>query len=140
VELYRGRPIFYGLGNFLFSDIQEPVTKILYEEARDLLVEVFEDPSLATDADVNRLLNAHGFDDQRYFESVVVEVEYAGGHTVSIRLHPIELGKGRRLTESGIPRRAEHEAATSILKRLVRASEPFGTSIDITDGTGVITP
>ena len=35
VELYQGRPIFHGLGNFVFSDMIEPLPHELYVYGRD---------------------------------------------------------------------------------------------------------
>ncbi|MEX0991179.1 MAG: CapA family protein [Actinomycetota bacterium] len=139
IEIYEGRPIFYGLGNFIFSDIQEPVTRSLYEEGRDLLEKAGVDPSRATDADVSALLNAQGFDDDRYFESIIAQVAFEGGRAASLRLHPVDLGRGKRLTESGIPRIAEPERGADILKRLAAMSEPFGTSVAADGGVGVVT-
>ncbi len=138
IEIYEGRPIFYGLGNFIFSDIQEPVTRSLYEEGRDLLEKTGLDPSQATDADVSALLNAQGFDDDRYFESVIGDVTFEGGRAVSLRLHPVDLGRGKRLTESGIPRIAEPERGADILRRLGEMSEPFGTTISAEAGVGLV--
>ena len=108
VEIYRGRPILYGLGNFVISDLQEPLTRALYEEAGAFAV-----TDLPTDGDVNAALNAEGFDDPRFFDGVVAEVAFERG-APSLRLHPIELGYGRPLTESGIPRLATGEDAARI--------------------------
>ena len=66
IEIYKGRPIFYGLGNFIWSDIQEPLAADLYERHRDLLAAAFGDPSKATDADLTALLNATGFNDTSF--------------------------------------------------------------------------
>jgi len=42
VELYRGRPIFYGLGNFVWSEIEEPIQRYFYDESRAMLRERFD--------------------------------------------------------------------------------------------------
>ncbi|MEX0990383.1 MAG: CapA family protein [Actinomycetota bacterium] len=140
VEIYRGRPIFYGLGNFIFSDIQEPMVRAFREEGAEALRRgLGERAEDATDAEINLIMNAQGFDDPRYFESVLAQVEFRDATPSIVRLHPVDLGYGRRLTESGIPRIADAETSSSILKRLQAASEPFGTSIAIADdGTGSI--
>ena len=52
VELYRGRPIFYGLGNFVWSEIEEPIQRYFYDESRTMLRERFDDVSAVTDADL----------------------------------------------------------------------------------------
>ena len=139
VELYRGRPILYGLGNFLFSDIQEPLHEALYANGRALLTTAFGDPSKATDADLSAILNAQDFAGERFFESIVAEIIFQSGGAI-IRLHPIELGYGRPLTQSGIPRVPEPAAGESILLRVAAMSEPFGTTVSIRDGVGEVLP
>ncbi len=46
VEVYRGRPILYGLGNFFWSDMQEPLAADLYhaKPARERLTAAFAHP------------------------------------------------------------------------------------------------
>lgn len=135
VEIYRGRPILYGLGNFFWSDIQEAVHGALYANARQRLKEAFGDPDAATDADLNLMLNADVFAGNRFFESVVAELTFTGGRA-DLRLHPIDLGYGEPLTRSGIPRAPERDFAEALLKRIAAMSEPFGTTISIVNGVG----
>jgi hypothetical protein len=137
IEVYRGRPILYGLGNFIFGDMQEPLPSWLYESARASLAAPSAKSPPTTDADVTAALNAQSFGDEVYFESVVAELTFDGDGT-TLRLHPITLGYGRRLTESGIPRIADADAAAAILKRVESMCEPFGTVVAIDDGIGVI--
>jgi poly-gamma-glutamate capsule biosynthesis protein CapA/YwtB (metallophosphatase superfamily) len=139
VEMYSGRPIFYGLGNFLFSDVQEPLTEGMHGSARELVRAAFDDPSAASDADVTALLIAQGwFDGSRFFASAVTRTRFEAGRTAEVALHPIDLGYRRRLLESGVPRLAEPEAAATTLKRLAEISEQFGTRIRIDGDVGVI--
>jgi poly-gamma-glutamate capsule biosynthesis protein CapA/YwtB (metallophosphatase superfamily) len=128
VELYRGCPILYGLGNFAFSDLAAPLTRNLHEQARDLISSSLDDPSMATDADVTMLLDAQGFDDDRFYESVIAEVEYRDGEA-SLALVPIDLRYGEPLTASGTPRLAQPPLATAILDRLDGWSRPFGVRV-----------
>jgi len=129
VEIYNGRPICYGLGNFLWSDIQECVPRALFAAAGEQLGEA----ATATDADVNRLFNESEFADSRYFESVLAELTYQGGEP-AVRLLPIDLRYGTPLTESGTPRRANLDTGPAILERLDRMSRPFGTAVELRDG------
>jgi len=137
VEIYRGRPILYGLGNFFWSDIQEAVHGALYANARPRLKEVFRDPDTVTDADLNLMLNADDFAGGRFFESAVAEITSAGGRT-ELRLHPIDLGYGEPLTRSGVPRSPETGFGEAVLKRIAAMSELFGTTISIKDGIGLV--
>lgn len=140
IEVYRGRPIFYSLANFFWSDIQEPMPADHYEEHWDLLNEVFSDPSKATDADLAALLNARSFNDEKVFQTVVAVSRFEGGKLAELPLHPVDLGYGRTLTQSGVPRPASPEMGRQILERLARLSRPCGTEVAIEGNVGVIRP
>jgi len=139
VEIYHGCPICYGLGNFLWSDIQECVPGALFAAARERLGDARGDARTATDADVNGLFNRSEFADPLFFESVLAELTYRDGDP-AVRLLPIDLRYGTPLTESGTPRRADPDTAQGILERLDTLSRPFGTIVEIRDGIGYAVP
>ena len=139
VEIYHGRAICYGLGNFLWSDIQECVNGALYAAAREPLADLLGDAGKATDADVNGFFNRRDFADPRFFESVLAELTYRDGSAV-MRLLPIDLRYGTPLTESGTPRRADPDTGRAILERIDTLSRPFGTTVEIRDGIGYAVP
>jgi poly-gamma-glutamate synthesis protein (capsule biosynthesis protein) len=140
IEIYKGRPIFYGLGNFFWGDIQQPLPANLFEQYRDLLRGALGDPDQATDADLGALLNAGDFHQERYFQTIVALTRYERGRVSEIRLYPVDLGYGMRLTRSGVPRLATPATARAILERLQRLSEPYGTTLRIEENVGVIRP
>jgi poly-gamma-glutamate synthesis protein (capsule biosynthesis protein) len=76
-------------------------------------------------------LNAEYFAGDLPFESVITESRFDRGRVAEIRLYPVDLGYGRKLTESGIPRTAAAEKAMKILQRLQSISSAYGTRIDI---------
>jgi len=131
IELYKGRPIYYGLGDFFWSDIQEPMPADFYKQYKKSLNGAFLDPDKATDADLTNVTNAEGFNGDLPFESVVTETRFDHNTVAEIRLYPIDLGYGLKLTESGIPRVAKPDTAMKILKRLQTISAPYGTKIQI---------
>jgi poly-gamma-glutamate capsule biosynthesis protein CapA/YwtB (metallophosphatase superfamily) len=140
IEVYAGKPIFYGMANFFWSDIQEPLDPVLHEAYADRVAQAFADPSAVTDADLTALMNAADFHDARTFDAIIAESRFDAGHVAEIRLHPIDLGYGRRLTESGVPRLASPEQGRAILERLREISGPYGTKISIERNIGVIRP
>ncbi|MEI6448888.1 MAG: hypothetical protein WCP98_02930 [Actinomycetes bacterium] len=58
----------------------------------------------------------------------------------TLRLPPIDLRYGARLTESDTPRRADPGAAQAILARLGALSRPFGSIVEMRDGIGHAVP
>ena len=145
IEIYKGRPIFYGLGDFFWSDMQEPMPADFYTQYRESLTGAFGHPERATDADLENVLNAEAFDGDMPFDSVITESRFDHGQIAEIRLYPVYLGYGMKLTESGIPRVASPEKGQQILKRLQTISAAYGTKIEIESSpewhyVGVIRP
>lgn len=136
VEFHRGKPILYGLGNFLFSDIAEPMPAAQYAAYRPKWEPVFGN-AIPSDADLNLIMNAGDFAGERYFESVVAEIEYEG-NAPRVRLHPIDLGYGLPLTQGGIPRVPSRERAEATLQRLADMSAKAALRDD--GGIGIVEP
>jgi poly-gamma-glutamate synthesis protein (capsule biosynthesis protein) len=61
-----------------------------------------------------------------------------GGELSEIRLHPVDLGFGKPLSQRGRPLPASREVADEIVAWLQRLSEPYGTRIENEDGVGVV--
>jgi poly-gamma-glutamate synthesis protein (capsule biosynthesis protein) len=138
IEIYKGRPIFYSLANFFWCDILEPIPEETFEGNRELLARAYGDPARATDQDLLAAWNAQQFDDPRVFQSIVAVCRWKKGRVAEVRLYPVDLGYGERLTSSGTPRLASPAVGQEILSRLQRISRPFGTRIDVEQGVGVI--
>ncbi|MBM4218286.1 MAG: CapA family protein [Gammaproteobacteria bacterium] len=132
VEIYnspaRGkRPIFYGLGNFFWSDVQELLPHDLFARNRGLLENTWVYPGRVTEYDLTAPLNTGSFANAFTFQTVIAEVRFAGGELAEIVLHPVELGYGDRLTTSGTPRLVSNEArAREILGQIVDETARFG--------------
>jgi poly-gamma-glutamate synthesis protein (capsule biosynthesis protein) len=136
VEVYRDRPICYGIGNFVFSDVQEPVHEAMYRFAAPRLPR--DATTAPTDADVNAAAMGPYFDDDRYFRSVIVEMTIDEGAPTT-RLVPLDLRRGTRLSVRGLPRLADPGTAQEVLKHLDAMSAPLGTTVDA-DGRAIARP
>ena len=149
IEIYdsptRGyRPIFYGLGNFFWSDVQEFLPHDLFQGNRETLARFWENPEKATEYDLSAPLNVGSFSHEFTFQSVVAEVRFEDSQLAEVVLHPIELGYGEPLTESGIPRLVTEEpAAKDILDQVARQTALFGLpelNMRYTRSTAIIRP
>ncbi len=136
IEIYRGKPIFYSLGNFMF----------MFESIARYPSEMYEQQKMGADAmpaDVHDAWsqdadgNPIGFHrDRRFWQSVLPVCTYADGRLISIDLHPMELGLDRGRRERGAPRLASAAEGREILAGLAVLSEPFGTRIEVTEADG----
>ena len=141
VELYRNRPILYGLGNFVWSEIEEPIQRYFYDESRSLLAERFDDASAVTDADLSRVLNEDSFGDDGIFRAVLARARLGPDGLQELRLHPVDLGRHEPLTRRGVPRTPAPEIAEAILDEVRAKSEPLGAVVKMDEGgTGIVTP
>jgi poly-gamma-glutamate capsule biosynthesis protein CapA/YwtB (metallophosphatase superfamily) len=140
IEIYKGKPIFYGMGDFFWADIQEPMAADVYQQYRKALEQALVRPELATHADLNNVANAIGFAGQPPFDAMIAESRFDHGKVVEIRIYPVDLGYGMKLTESGTPRLAGPEQSQQILRRVQEISQKYGTKILVEGSVGVIRP
>lgn len=131
VEIYKGKPIFYSLGNFMF----------MFETVWRLPSEMYERHDMgpeATPADVYDAWSSQEdgspkafHTDPRFWESVVPICRFAGGRATAIELHPVTLGLHEPRTRRGEPVLASAADGERVLTQLAELSAPFGTEIDI---------
>jgi poly-gamma-glutamate capsule biosynthesis protein CapA/YwtB (metallophosphatase superfamily) len=150
IEIYRGKPIFTGLGNFFWSDIQEPLSAELrhHPANRRLLAETFKYPDRVTDADLSAIVNATGgFANDFTFETTVPRAVYESTPDGEVRLselaiYPVSLRYGERLTKSGIPAPAGPQQAKKILEDVMTLSPTVDIEIVVDDNWvhGRVTP
>jgi poly-gamma-glutamate capsule biosynthesis protein CapA/YwtB (metallophosphatase superfamily) len=118
VEIYRGKPIFYSLGNFLVH---------------------FEALAMDAGPPTREPGNREGaalHQQRRFWQSFVPCLTFVeDGQIAAIELHPITLAS---VPPFGTPRLARGEEARVILTRLVELSRPFGTEIDLGGEVGRI--
>ena len=133
LEIYKGKPIFYSLGNFIGQN--ELVAKIpadgyeRFRAAPDLTPgQVYQTRTQGDQV---------GFPaDRRYWESVVPTLSYEKGELRGIELTPISLGWKDARHRRGRPRLAGADEGRAILERFAELSRPFGTEL-ASDGTSV---
>lgn len=132
IEIYDGSPIFYSLGNFAVQyDYIERWPSQVYD-----IHNVPQDggPTDLYDGDVlGNLMHS-----SMYFESFLPICDFASGDVEEIRLHPFEMGYDKPRPHRGTPTIPDDETATVILEDLKGLSEPYGTDIEINDGTGKV--
>ena len=135
VEVYKNRPIFYSLGNFIFQNEAIPRLPADQYERAGL-------DNTATPADFYDLRSQNdtrGFPaDAMFWESVVAVIHLNRNGPGEVRLHPIELGFRKPRSNRGRPVLASEDAGRRILKTLQELSEPYGTQVKLVNGIGVI--
>lgn len=137
IEIYKGRPVFYSLGNFIMDDLRTPVGADMFDAHG-------KDPRSNTDAEVtvSEMSGGYrtdpGFSDPVFYDSIVTVSRFENNQLTELRLYPIELGHSKRFANRGVPRLAPAPQANVILERLRALSQPFGTDIAIENNTGMV--
>lgn len=126
IEIYKGRPIFYNLGNFAVQRFGR-------------------DNETATGADVTSIeSNERGdlwLQQPINLVAYAAQTRYENGVLREIRIYPVDLGvdtTARPWSRMSIPQTPPPELARQILSDVQKFSEPFGTRIRIENGIGVI--
>ena len=125
IELYRERPIFYSLGNFI---AEQPTMTLQPHDMMSLY-------DLGHEHDVADLYDAH-YNAKRaqpgpYWWSVIPMLEFRSQRLQTLRLHPIELGFGAPRWQAGRPLLASGATARQALERLQELSSELGVSVEI---------
>ena len=124
IEIYKGRPIFYNQGNFGVDLVRQPdsppnAANMTRTEARETAAAYLQDEPTSV--------------------AYMANTTYKDGRLVEIRIYPVDVGIGRRAwSRENIPETPSPELARSILERIQKYSEPFGTKVSIENNIGII--
>jgi poly-gamma-glutamate capsule biosynthesis protein CapA/YwtB (metallophosphatase superfamily) len=135
IEIYQGKPIFYGLGTFIAQ----------LETVRFLPEQAYERYGLGQEATpVDFVENRYGRMDGGAARTdrggAVAVCDYNRSELREVRLYPIQLGTDRAQSQRGRPMLAEPEFGSRMIEQIARLSSKYGTSIAHRDGVGVIRP
>ncbi len=127
IEIYKGKPIFYSLGDFVFQN----------EQVDHLPSDYYEKYGLGDDAKPEDAHNVRynngtsGFPVQRTaWEGLAATVNFKEGEVVSIRLFPIDMGFGKPVPVRGRPKYANNELGKYIIEYTMEQSKKYSTKIE----------
>ena len=125
VELYRGRPIFYSLGNFVYET--EYVTRLPAEAYQRVGLPPDASPE-ALNARKERHLSGLS-QNREAFKSLVAMLVFADGGLSRIRLLPVDLNFESKDGSRGRPQLASPEVGKRIVERAAARSTGLKTRI-----------
>jgi hypothetical protein len=135
VEIYKGKPIFYSVGNFVFQN--ETVGFFPADAYERFDLDLKATPSDFLDARTNGGKKGHP-SDPAYWENMFPVCEFSKQKLTGIKIYPIDQGFGRPRPQRGRPVLAEGEVANRVIERVVRLSKRYGTTVVNRAGVGVI--
>lgn len=131
IEVYKGKPIFYSIANFIFQvDKMVQVPLDYYEKFR-----VDPDKTVEEAEYIRSAGGTRGLETQfKNYKGLMPLLEFSDGELISARIKPVELGFYGDPAFKGLPREASTEVVQEIYDTLCRLSAPYGTSLAIEDG------
>jgi poly-gamma-glutamate capsule biosynthesis protein CapA/YwtB (metallophosphatase superfamily) len=148
VEIYKGKPIFYGVSNYIFQSGLMPQGKgVLPGQPAS---EALSDDSTGDAAGSSQTSTGSGaiigeHETQGFWqllpnlEGLLSWSHYEEGKLTEVRIYPVDLGQTYRPTDQvGIPRKPSQAVAKKILDELIEYSKPFGTRITVENGVAII--
>ena len=129
IEIYKGKPIFYGLGEFFYQ----------WHMDATLMSGSFNRP-LANDSQIDAAMQVSASWKPINYESVIALSRFDKGQLVEVRLYPTDGRFDGPVSMLGIPRAAPPEIGQRILTRIQKLSQAFGTTVAIEGNIGVIRP
>ncbi|MGF1608829.1 MAG: CapA family protein [Kiloniellales bacterium] len=131
IEIYKGKPIFYGLGDFVFQ----------VEQVERLPVEYYDELGLGDEvgpAEAQRHRSAGettGYPVRReLWEGVGAALRFKGDRLIELRLLPLDLGFGEPLPRRGRPQLATGKLAREIIEAVAAQSADYGTEVLYLEG------
>ena len=132
IEIYKGKPIFYSLGDFILHNENIPYSPEDY----------YTEKGLTSDATMHEVFQKRSNNftrglqtDRRMFESVIPRWEVKDGKLVKLELLAIELGFSLPRSRNGLPAPAKD---SEILQRLADMSASYGTKMEISGNIATV--
>ncbi len=130
IEIYKGHPIFYNLGNFSF----EVETLQRYPGDSYERVGLSADATPADYADSRRITERAA----SYFEGILGTFEFDGPTLTKVEFHPLELSRLETRPKRGTPRLLKGKEGAAVVDFVRDASERYGSLIYLEGSKGVV--
>jgi poly-gamma-glutamate capsule biosynthesis protein CapA/YwtB (metallophosphatase superfamily) len=136
LEVYKGKPIFYSLGNFIGQN------ELVYKLPEDSYHRFKVDPAL-TPSEIFRLRSDNGRrgfpGNAVYWQTVMPILQIKEGKLTGIDIYPLSLTRGDTPYHRGRPYLADSQTGEQIMNRFKALSAAYDTDIAIDkNGTGFV--
>lgn len=135
LEIYKGKPIFYSLGNFFFT--VETLNKLPNENYEDFnldekatTADVHDGWTKKTDGRPNVFMSREIF-----WFTVLPICEFENGIIKDISVYPITLGQYKSRGQKGLPLLSTGDDGLKILNSFIEMSAPYGIRMQIISGS-----
>src|SRR5580704_13837066 len=124
VEIYKGRPVFYGMGVFFIKGEIKALEETMFH--------VFPDANGRPPAPKPPERSVRpGGNPASWYDGIVAATDFDNAQAKTVRLYPLDVGNTYEPSRRGVPHLADAANARRILEALQKDSAPFHTTIAI---------
>lgn len=138
IEIYKGRPVFYGMGSFFINGEIKTVQESVLQAYADGADEHTHDPPQQRNSSKGCFQVRSGGNPKTWYDGMVAVTDFEHGRARKVTIYPLDLGDTCDRSRRGIPHLADPADARRILVDLRKLSAPFGTRIVTQGSEGVI--
>jgi poly-gamma-glutamate synthesis protein (capsule biosynthesis protein) len=142
IEIYKGRPIFYGIGDFILQNdtvLLEPQDQ--YENVgltwNHTPADFYDKRAGYEGPGAGRPTKGQGVTPHNW-QCGLHRVRFEAGKLREIRIYPVDVGYGKPRWQQGRPVLADGEVAKEILDRYQRLSKTMGTRVQVKGNVGFV--
>lgn len=126
IEIYKGKPIFYSLGDFAFQNNSVEILPPDFKEQYGVPITASAEEALDVRSDGGKR-GLHT--DIMNYLSAIPYIEVENKKVTKVKLRPIELGFYMDDEIKGLPHIADKETSEWIFNHIKKMSEPYGTKL-----------
>jgi len=131
IELYKGKPIFYSIANFIFQvDKMTQVPLDHYEKFRIDPSKTIEEAEWIRSAGGTRGLDT----EFKNYKGLIPLLEFDDGILTGVKIQVMELNFHSEKACKGLPQVADAEVTQEVFETLCRLSAPYGTKLKLENG------
>jgi len=132
IEIYKGCPIFYSLGDFIYQGLRIEHLPADFMEKYGIDINSTAEEALWARSRGGKVgLHCNKLN----YQSVLPKLEFENGRMTGFTLLPLELNFDRKDKMNGLPQAASGAEAMEILELINFLSKPYGTEFEMSDGT-----
>ena len=136
IEIYKGKPIFYSLGDFIYQGLTVEVLPADFMEKYGVDINSTAAEGLYARSRGNKVgLHCN----KRNYQTLLPKLEFENGEMTSFSLLPVYLNFDRKDEMNGLPEIATGKEAQEILERMQELCMPYNLKFKLDNGAIVLT-
>ncbi|MBP5641263.1 MAG: CapA family protein [Victivallales bacterium] len=131
LEMYKGLPIFYSLGDFIYQGLKVEHLPADFMEAYSINIYSTAEQALYARSRGNKVgLHCN----KKNYQTLLPKLEFQDGKLTGFAMLPVYLNFDRKDDMNGLPEAATGAEATEIFELMQELSAPFGVKLAMEDG------